>query len=201
VIDSNPPIYFIRHGETDWNRERRIQGQTDIPLNGTGHGQSGRVARCLKDFLGHTRIEHFIVSPLIRARQTMSYVSREFGVMESRVTVAPAVTELGFGVWEGRRLHELNSHPEFPADPGSRFSWRPQYGESYADGCERLKQWIGRLDAPSIIVAHGAIGRCLIGLVSNLSPDQLLMVKTPQGCFCRLQNGRIDWFDVNGDAA
>ena len=46
-----------------------------------------------------------------------------------------------------------------------------------------------------------AIGRCLIGLVSDLPPDKLITAKTPQGCFCRLENGEIDWFDVNGDAA
>ena len=49
---------------------------------------------------------------------------------------------------------------------------------------------------PTVIVAHGAIGRCLIGLVSDLSPEDMVSAKTPQGCFCRLENGQIDWFDA-----
>lgn len=201
VIEPNPPIYFVRHGETDWNREQRIQGQIDIPLNRTGHEQANGVARSLRNYLGNTPIDRFIVSPLTRARQTMDYVLREFGLAETRTEVEPAMIELGFGVWEGRTFDELRADKSFPALPGPRFHWRPEGGESYADGLGRVRQWIGRINGPTVIIAHGAIGRCLIGLVSGLSPEQLVSAKTPQGCFCRLANGRIDWFDANGGAA
>jgi broad specificity phosphatase PhoE len=195
VIEPNPPIYFVRHGETDWNREYRIQGQTDIPLNGTGHGQAEAVARNLKDFLRTQKIGRFIVSPLTRARQTMDYVARAFDLAQGRVDIEPAMTELGFGVWEGRTFAELRADPQCPKTPLERFGWRPKGGESYADGLERVRQWIGRLDGPTVIVAHGAVGRCLIGLVSDLSPEGLVTAKTPQGSFCRLQDGRIDWIE------
>jgi broad specificity phosphatase PhoE len=143
VIEPNPPIYFVRHGETDWNREGRIQGQIDIPLNDNGHLQGERLARGLKWFLGATKIDRFIASPL-------------------------------------------------------RFAWRPPDGESYADGIERVRQWIGRLDGPTIIIAHGAIGRCLMGLVSDLAPEAIVKAPTPQGHFCRLMDGTITWFDAEG---
>jgi len=201
VIEPNPPIYFIRHGETDWNREQRIQGHTDIPLNDTGHQQAKSIARGLRSFLGSQKVDRFIVSPLTRARQTMEYVRDEFDVPDSRLEIEPAVVELGFGVWEGRKFCELKSHESYPRDLIERFNWRPVDGESYADGYERLTQWIGRIDGPTVIVAHGAIGRCLIGLVSDLQPDSLITANTPQGCFCRLQNGQIDWFDAAGVAA
>jgi broad specificity phosphatase PhoE len=64
---------------------------------------------------------------------------------------------------------------------------------------ERVRQWIGRITGPTVIVAHGAIGRCLIGLVSDLSPVDMVSAKTPQGCFCRLENGQIDWIDAYAD--
>jgi probable phosphoglycerate mutase len=201
VIEPNPPIYFIRHGETDWNREHRIQGHTDIPLNDTGHQQAKNISRGLKRFLGNTEIDRFIVSPLTRARQTMGYVAREFDLPESRIDIQPPMIELGFGVWEGRHFGELKSHRHYPADLEKRYHWRPEGGESYADGYERLKQWIGRIEGPTVIVAHGAIGRCLIGLVSDVPVSSMITATTPQGYFCRLQNGMIDWFDADGNRA
>jgi probable phosphoglycerate mutase len=201
VIEPNPPIFFVRHGETDWNRERRIQGQIDIPLNDLGHQQSAAIARGLRELAGAAPLARFIVSPLTRARQTMGYVAREFGIAEAQVQAEAAVTELAFGIWEGKTFAELKTHPSYPKSPEARFVWRPPEGESYADGHERLKQWIGRLDGPTVIVAHGAIGRCLIGLVSGLAPAELVAVRTPQGSFSRLENGRIDWFDADGNAA
>jgi probable phosphoglycerate mutase len=198
VISNVPPIYFVRHGETDWNRSSRIQGQIDIPLNETGHLQSASVARMLKRHVGATTIERFVVSPLARARQTMGYVSREFDHSDAEVEVAPAVSELTFGVWEGRYLHELTADPGYPTDLLSHFHWRPEDGESYEDGLARVRRWLHRIEGPMVIVAHGAIGRCVIGHVCGLGPEDLLRVRTPQGCFCRIQDGQLEWFEGDG---
>lgn len=201
MIEPNPPIYFVRHGETDWNREGRIQGQIDIPLNDNGHLQGERLARGLKRFLGETKVNRFIASPLTRARQTMSYLLDEFELPEDRAEIEPAMTELSFGIWEGRFFGELKRSPGYPKDLGKRFAWRPPDGESYADGIERVRQWIGHLDGPTIIIAHGAIGRCLMGLVSDLEPGAIVKAPTPQGHFCRLMDGAISWFDAEGHPA
>jgi probable phosphoglycerate mutase len=196
VIEPNPPIYFARHGETDWNRDQRIQGQIDTVLNDLGHRQSEVLARGLRSRLkGETDLT-FVASPLMRARQTMGYVARAFDIEEQAVRIEPSLMELSFGAWEGRYFRELKSDPAYPKDPVERFRWRPVDGESYADGMERLKQWIGRLDSPTVIVSHGAIGRCLIALVSDLSPQETLTQPTPQGFFCRLKEGLIEWFDA-----
>jgi broad specificity phosphatase PhoE len=201
VIEPNPPIYFIRHGETDWNREGRIQGQIDIPLNDTGHQQAVAISRGLKNFLGKTKIDLFIASPLTRTRQTMGHLLREFDLPDNRAETEPAMLELGFGIWEGHFSKDLKANPQYPKNLEERFRWRPQDGESYEEGLERVRQWIGRIDGPTVIVAHGAIGRCLIGLVSDLPPPVLIKSPTPQGHFCRLQDGRIDWFDTEGHPA
>ncbi len=196
MIEPNPPIYFARHGETDWNREQRIQGQIDTVLNDTGHRQSDVLARGLRSHLGGGAGVTFVASPLMRARQTMGYVARAFDVTESAVRIEPSLLELSFGVWEGRYFRELKSDAAYPREPLERYRWRPADGESYADGMERLRQWIGRLDGPTVIVSHGAIGRCLIALVSDLTPPETLTQPTPQGFFCRLKDGRIEWFDA-----
>jgi broad specificity phosphatase PhoE len=66
---------------------------------------------------------------------------------------------------------------------------------------ERVRGWIANLGGPSIIVAHGAIGRCLIGLVCNLGPAEVVLTKTPQGRFCRLENGRAMWSGPGPDTS
>jgi probable phosphoglycerate mutase len=130
----------------------------------------------------------------------MGHLLREFDLPETRAEIEPAMLELAFGVWEGRLFKELKTNPDYPRDLAQRFRWRPPQGESYEEGSERIRQWIGRLDGPTVIVAHGAIGRCLIGLVSDLSPASIIKAPTPQGHFCRLQDGRIDWFDCEGNS-
>ena len=198
MIEPNPPIYFIRHGETDWNREQRIQGQIDTVLNETGHLQSEALARALKPFIEQPHDHAFFTSPLTRAKQTMAYVTRALEISEAEVDMEDSLRELGYGIWEGRFFRELKSDPAYPRDPVERFNWRPEQGESYADGLERLKQWIGRLERPSVIVSHGAIGRCLISLVCDLTPAKTLSQPMPQGFFCRLAGGQIEWFDATG---
>jgi broad specificity phosphatase PhoE len=201
VIEPNPPIYFIRHGETDWNREGRIQGQIDIALNDTGHQQAIAISRGLKRFLRNTKIDLFVASPLTRTRQTMGYLLSEFDLAASRAETEPAMLELAFGIWEGHFFKDLKTNPQYPKSLEERFRWRPPDGESYEEGLERVKQWIGRIGGPTVIVAHGAIGRCLIGLVSGLPPAAIVKAPTPQGHFCRLRDGRIDWFDTEGHPA
>jgi probable phosphoglycerate mutase len=201
VSEPNPPIYFVRHGVTDWNQERRIQGQTDTVLNSTGHNQSEAMARALKGLLKPGSELQFFVSPLTRARQTMSYISHSFGVEDGHIEIEPRLQELGFGIWEGRLVKELKTHRDYPRDPGQRYHWRPEDGESYADGMQRVSQWIGRLDRPTVIVSHGAIGRCIVGLVTGLKAEQLVLTAMPQGQFYRLMNGRMDRFDESGSPA
>ena len=201
MIEPNPPIYFVRHGVTDWNQERRIQGQIDTVLNRTGHAQSKALARALKGLLKLEDELRFFVSPLTRARQTMGYIARNFAVGDSRIEIEPRLQELGFGIWEGRLVKELKAHRDYPRDPGRRYHWRPENGESYADGVQRVAQWIGGLDRPAVVVSHGAIGRCIVGLVAGLEAEQLVLTAMPQGRFCRLMNGRMDWFDESGSPA
>ena len=197
----HPPIYFIRHGETDWNRLGLIQGWIDIPLNETGHGQAKAIAAALVGVRDLHPEFNFIVSPLTRARQTMGYIAEALGLESEQVVIADAMKELGFGVWEGRPVWELKASPIYPPDAESHYYWRPEGGESYQDGETRMDAFLDTLTGPTMIVAHGAIGRCLMARSAGLAPAQLVRLSTPQGGYCRLQNGQIDWFDANGDAA
>lgn len=198
---TNPPIYFVRHGETDWNKQGLIQGWIDIPLNETGHAQARAIAGAMAKVRDLHPDFNFVVSPLTRARQTMGYIAEALGLDSEQIVIADAMKELGFGVWEGKPIWELKASPIYPPDAEGHYYWRPDGGESYQDGEARMDAFLATLTGPTVIVAHGAIGRCLMGHTAGLAPEQVVKLPTPQGCYCRLENGRIDWFDATGDAA
>jgi probable phosphoglycerate mutase len=200
VSKARPPIYFVRHGETDWNVQGLIQGWTDTPLNGKGHAQAEAVARALLNVPGFSPDFAFVVSPLQRARQTMGYIAGALALEPQQISIEPAVTELGFGVWEGKPFWELKASPVYPAHPEDRYFWRPDAGESYEDGHARINQWLDTLDRPTVVVAHGAIGRCLIAEMAGLPRRDLVELVMRQGYYCRLEGGKAEWFDATGAA-
>ena len=198
---TRPPIYFVRHGETDWNVQGLIQGWTDTPLNQKGHAQARAVAQALMAVPALSPSFNFVVSPLQRARQTMGYIAEALALDPQQIAIEPAVQELGFGVWEGKPFWELKASPVYPPHPEDRYHWRPDGGESYADGQARIDTWLDTLDRPTVVVAHGAIGRCLVAEMTRLPRRDLVELVMRQGCYCRLADGKAEWFDATVDAS
>jgi broad specificity phosphatase PhoE len=195
VTETAPDIIFIRHGETDWNARGLIQGSIETDLNLRGHEQ----ARAVSALLAEKRIKlseyDFYVSPQKRARQTMAHIVLALSLPSEYVVMDHRLRELGFGVWESKPFWELKASPVYPADPETRYEWRPEGGESYADGVLRVEDFRTRLKRKAIIVSHGAVGRCLIGHVTGRSPAEIVVTKTPQGAYCELIDGTAKWFD------
>jgi broad specificity phosphatase PhoE len=191
------PIVFVRHGETDWNRHGLIQGSIDTELNERGHAQSKAVAELFAFRKSEWCDFQIIASPQKRAMQTARYILD--ALAKTLEDVEPRVRELGFGIWEGKPFWELKASPVYPAHPEERYFWRPVGGESYEDGVARVNEWRTTLTRPTLVISHGAVGRCLMGAVTGLAPADIVNLKTPQGAYCRLENGQIDWFDANID--
>lgn len=194
-------MWFVRHGETDWNVQGLIQGWTDTPLNSIGHMQARAVGAALAMLPEPVSTFDFVVSPLQRARQTMAHIAAALRVDHERIGVAPDVRELGFGVWEGQHFLALRSSPGYPVDPDDRFHWRPDGGESYADGQARIDAWLATLERPTVVVSHGAIGRCILAALARLPRSEAVELVMRQGCYCRLEAGEARWFDAIADAA
>ena len=138
-------FYFLRHGETDWNRERRLQGLTDVPLNATGLAQA-EAARAIAARLG---LKSIAVSTLTRARRTAEIVNRDLGLS---VAAFDALREFDVGPYEG------STDGSWIAD------WqedRAVHGpESFADFRKRVRAGMIealRLDHPVLVVAHGGV--------------------------------------------
>src|SRR6187402_3574572 len=107
-----PTLYFIRHGETDWNRERRLQGQHDIPLNALGRVQASRCGEVLRGLLGGVRPASeypYVSSPLSRARETMELMRAAMGLEPGAYQTDSRLMEMSFGRWEGFTFAELQA--------------------------------------------------------------------------------------------
>lgn len=165
-----PLLYFLRHGETDWNVQRRLQGQHDTPLNAVGRKQAlgcGEVMRTLFDRDGRDPDEFdFVASPLKRARITMELMRGVLGVDPHRYRTDVRLAELSFGRWEGFTFAELKERePDtlaLAAREHDKWSFTPPGGESYADLLVRVRDFIATVARDTVVVAHGGVARTLI---------------------------------------
>ena len=113
---SRPTIYFIRHGETDWNLEGRLQGQQDIPLNDVGRVQAEEAGRRLQALVPHVEDLDYVASPMTRTRETMEILRETLGLHPDAYRLDERLVELTFGVWEGMTWKEVRkAEPQLAA--------------------------------------------------------------------------------------
>ena len=110
----HPKIYLIRHGETDWNAERRYQGQSDVPINANGRNQARRNGVRLRTLLPDIAQARYISSPLGRTCETMRIVRGELGLSPGEFEIDDRLLELSYGTWQGQLLSDLPR-----TDPGA----------------------------------------------------------------------------------
>lgn len=175
------PIVFIRHGETDWNREFRFQGQRDIPLNDHGRRQAARNGRAVASILAG-REWRIVGSPLGRALETMRIVLSAAGREDHPFDLDPVLKEVNYGEWEGLTLPEIGER--FPdqtrARDADKWAYAPPNGESYAMLSDRIAMWLNTLDAPTCVVAHGGVLRALMYLLAGLPAYDAPHLAVPQ---------------------
>jgi broad specificity phosphatase PhoE len=194
-MPDHPTIYFIRHGETDWNRDRRYQGQQDIPLNDTGRAQARRNGVALRAFLPAVAEADFIASPLGRTRETMEIIRAELGLPPAGYAIDPRLMELCYGLWEGTLQEDVARHdPEgFATRAQDPYRWRPEAGESYADLFARVSGWAEAATRDCVVVSHGGVSRCLRAHVLGLAPEQIPELESPQDRVLILSRGTMRW--------
>ncbi|MFC3072138.1 histidine phosphatase family protein [Shinella pollutisoli] len=168
-------IYLIRHGETDWNAEGRLQGQKDIPLNGTGRGQAAGNGRALKTLLGDAAGFDFVASPLSRTRETMEILRGAMGIDPAAYRTDRRLVEVSFGDWEGHTLPELMEIAPERVRERARGKWDfippGEAAESYEILCWRVGSWLADVRGPTVCVAHGGVCRALFRL-HGMEPEE-----------------------------
>jgi probable phosphoglycerate mutase len=182
-----PILYFVRHGETDWNREKRLQGQHDIPLNALGRTQAAHCGGLMRDLLtrnGRSITDYdYVSSPLGRARETMELMR---GVMElepSLYRTDARLMEMSFGRWEGFTYAELQSREAAALAERERDKWGFVLpgGESYAQLEKRVQVWFEGIERETVASAHGGVCRALMAHIGVAEPAEASMGNIGQG--------------------
>lgn len=194
-------IYMIRHGQTDWNAEGRLQGQKDIALNDLGRSQAARNGETLLQILGSdVPAYHFVSSPLSRTRETMERLRAAMGLEPTGYLTDERLVELSFGDWEGHTLEEVGSvaPDRLQARVDQKWNFIPPgaAAESYEILSWRVGAWLRSLSGPTICVTHGGVVRSAFRLVANLSEHEAATMTVPQDKLLRIDlgAGTLEWF-------
>ena len=192
-----PTIYYMRHGETDWNVEGRLQGGVDTPLNELGLTQAAHVGRVLAGLFARQSLDifnlAFVASPLQRARATMDTVRAALKLPPGGYALDDRLREIGYGHWEGSTLAQAQvSHPELYASrERDKWSALPPGGESYASVQIRMRDWYDSLTADTVAVAHGGTARALMVALGLETPASASDLFIEQGVVYVFRDGNV----------
>ena len=192
------PLYILRHGETAWNTERRMQGNKNSDLTELGRRQALAVGRALKAELALTPGPTvFWRSPLGRVRETAEIIGRELGLAATDWREDDRLKELSYGQWEGQSWQEIeavqpNALNDWKADP---HGFCPPGGETHFELRRRSAEFLAEVAAAgvrTVVVGHGVSGAVVRGLHLGLSAEAMFVLPKPQDAFFRLLDGRED---------
>jgi len=164
-------IYLVRHGETEWNKEYRLQGQADTRLNDYGRELAQITAEALKD-IPFDVIYH---SPLNRAEETAVILKKSRTI---DIIADERIKEMSFGTAEGCHILSIKNNPEDPMynflkHPGDYIP--PENGERFEDVAARSAEFMKETILPLegkyqnvLIVAHGAVNRTILNAIAGI---------------------------------
>ncbi|MCS5713095.1 histidine phosphatase family protein [Herbiconiux sp. CPCC 205716] len=182
---------FVRHGQTDWNLERRIQGATDVPLNDTGREQARETGRVLAE----RHWDGIVASPLSRARETAEIIGSFVGIPD--IELVDALVERRYGEVEGLNASEIEA----------RFPDR----EAPVPGREKRSAVVARVlpalqaladehpDASLIVVSHGGVIGSLVRYITEKQlPAQGQLIANGSAHDFVIENGEVSMATFNG---
>ena len=188
------PLVMIRHGPTEWNQEKRLQGHTDVRLSDEGREIVSRwqVPPPFNQF-------HWVCSPLLRARETAVLLGAQDPEIE------PRLKEMNYGSWEGSRLDDLRRDlgEELAENEARGIDFRPEGGERPREVQERLKSWLRDIawhKRPTVAVSHNGVLRALYSLATGWSmagPPPEKLQWGAMHCFHVADNGQVSVVRIN----
>ena len=182
-----PVIYYIRHGETSWNAEGRLQGVQDIALNDLGRTQAAHAGNILAGLFARDGRDKsslsFVASPLIRARATMELLRGELKLPRDSYALDDRLREIAYGQWEGSTLPEMQLRdPQLYARRQTeKWTVSPPGGENYASVQIRVRDWYDQVLVDTVAVAHGGTARALMVALGIETPNSAADLTIEQG--------------------
>ena len=176
-------LLLVRHGETEWNRQKRFQGQIDVPLNNNGHAQARRAS----EFLANVKIDKAFSSPMLRPKDTaLEILSKHPNI---KLELFDELKEISHGLWEGKFEHEIEA--EFA---GQLDIWQSQPETVQMPEGENLQQVWDRIaiiwrkivesvpaGETALVVAHDAVNKAILCLLFDFTPEQFWVFKQGNG--------------------
>ncbi len=194
-LGSSQYLYFIRHGQTEWNAIHRMQGQMNSDLNALGRSQADRNGRLLVS-LG---VDAIFASPLDRTRQTAEIINRYLSLP---VTYDDRIMEWDCGDWSGFLYAEVQKKwpQEWQAHQADRFNYRGPNCENYHDMIARSRPFIDEIlaqpDRRIAVVSHGLIGKVMVSVLLGLSEAETLSFGQDNDVVFRL---KVDGSKITAD--
>ena len=192
-----PVLYYVRHGETDFNREGRLQGRRDTPLNAHGRQQAAECGVLLRALFvrDHRQAQDFkyVSSPLKRARETMEILRATLGLQVHDYEIDARLIEIAYGEWEGLTLQEIEMRDASVLSARERDKWdfAPPGGESYRELANRIDSWYKSLTADTVVAAHGGGVRALMAILNIVSEEQATHAQIAQGIVYVFADGKM----------
>lgn len=198
------PLILLRHGQTYWNKERRMQGKVDINLNETGQAQANAYGKKLKTVLQDRGLDanslSVRASPLRRAQETVRRACEHAGIT-SDIETDERLAEQNFGVWEGLTYDEAQKRdPEIWAarlrDP---LSYQPQGGESGEQVKARMSEAIFDCSGPTLLVGHFGLIRVIVQLCRDYGfemPSDIRERMGGQNLIYWLEDGKLSLIEA-----
>jgi broad specificity phosphatase PhoE len=187
-------ILLVRHGETEWNLQRRYQGKSDSPLTQRGVAQAHAIGQFLQT-LPDVEAASIVASPLGRARHTGEII-RRYIAADAELAVDDRLRELSLGSWDGLTYQQIAMRSPGVFDGDGRYEWyfRAPDGERYDAFVARLAEWLGGCGSVRCLVAvtHGIVTRVLRGLYAGLPREVALTLPVSQDKVFRLADGLIE---------
>lgn len=192
-----PTVYYIRHGQTDWNVAGRLQGRRDIPLNARGREQALHCGDVLRELFARQGRDaasfDYVSSPLMRACQTMRLAREALALPPDDYAIDRRLAEIAFGDWEGCTIAQLHERdPQgIAAREHDKYRFVPPHGESYEMVGRRMRDWYESLGRDTVACAHGGTARGLIAHLRITNPAAAPLVDIGQGVVYVFADGRM----------
>jgi probable phosphoglycerate mutase len=151
-------LALLRHGDTVWSADGRIQGRTDPPLS-----EAGRAALGALSLPAACRDMRVVTSPLARCVETAALLGFPRAAQE------PLISEMFWGAWEGRRLEDLRAElgEAMRENEARGLDFRPEGGESPREVLARVSPWLGSLSEPTLAITHRGVIRVVLAAATG----------------------------------
>ncbi len=184
-------IFVLRHGETEFNADKKLQGHCNSSLTSKGSDQARRVGTTLKHYV-ENRLFRVYSSTLGRALQTSQIVCQELNYSYENLNKEPRLKEFSLGEWEQRTIPSLEQEIPNLLAQNDWYLQAPNC-ETYESVRERLSSWLSDVthDEDIVVVSHGLTGIVLRGLLLGMDYTQVWQQDLPQDAFFIIEDGRI----------